>query len=135
MLVRLLTALLLGPGGEFGFVIVSVATTEHLLAPDTANVVSFVTALTMATIPLLSKLGDRLAPRLTPKASVDPALLIPELIAVRLPSSGLTFGSDRGHHGKARTQTFGSALAILEYDLDRHALRHFCEVARRVVRR
>jgi monovalent cation:H+ antiporter-2, CPA2 family len=72
------TALLLGPGGEFGFVIVSVAMTEHLLAPGTANLVLLITALTMATIPLLSRLGGRLAPRLTPKASVDPALLIPE---------------------------------------------------------
>ena len=58
------TGLLLGPGGEFGFVIVSVALGAHLLAPDTASVVLFVTALTMATIPLLSNLGNRLAPRL-----------------------------------------------------------------------
>ena len=72
------TGLLLGPGGEFGFVIVSVAIGEHLLAPDIASVVLFITALTMATIPLLSKLGDRLAPRLAPKTPVDPALLLPE---------------------------------------------------------
>jgi CPA2 family monovalent cation:H+ antiporter-2 len=51
------TGLLLGPGGEFAFVIVSVATGEGLLAPNTASVVLFVTALTMATIPLLSRLG------------------------------------------------------------------------------
>ena len=38
----------------------------------------FVTALTMAAIPLLSKLGNRLAPRLTPKTPVDPDLLVPE---------------------------------------------------------
>src|ERR1700756_1816806 len=63
------------------------------------------------------------------------ALLIPELIDVRLPSSGLTFGSDRGHHRKTRTQTFGSALPILGCDFDRHALRDLCEVARCVVRR
>ena len=58
--------------------IVSVAIGEHLLAPDTASAVLFVTALTMAAIPLLSKLGERLAPRLAPKTSVDPALLVPE---------------------------------------------------------
>jgi CPA2 family monovalent cation:H+ antiporter-2 len=69
--------LLLGPGGEFAFVIVAVALNEHLLAPGAASVVLFVTALTMATIPLLSKLGDRLAPR--PAAVVaDPNLLAPE---------------------------------------------------------
>jgi CPA2 family monovalent cation:H+ antiporter-2 len=72
------TGLLLGPGGEFGFVIVSVAIGAHLLAPDTASEVLFVTALTMATIPLLSNLGNRLAPRLTSKTPVDPDLLVPE---------------------------------------------------------
>ena len=72
------TGLLLGPGGEFGFVIVSVAIGAHLLAPDTASVVLFVTALTMATIPLLSNLGNRLAPRLTLKTAIDPELLMPE---------------------------------------------------------
>jgi CPA2 family monovalent cation:H+ antiporter-2 len=72
------TGLLLGPGGEFGFVIVSVATGARLLAPETASVVLFVTALTMATIPLLSALGNRLAPRLIASAGVDPNLLVPE---------------------------------------------------------
>jgi CPA2 family monovalent cation:H+ antiporter-2 len=72
------TGLLLGPGGEFGFVIVSVALGANLLAPDTASEVLFVTALTMATIPLLSNLGNRLAPRLISKTLVDPDLLVPE---------------------------------------------------------
>src|SRR3984893_7312273 len=72
------TGLLLGPGGEFAFVIVSVAMGEHLVAPNTASVVLFVTALTMATIPLLSRLGERLAPRLTAKTPVDPRILVPE---------------------------------------------------------
>ena len=71
--------LLLGPGGEFGFVIVSVAITERLLSPDAASVVLFVTALTMGTIPLLSKLGDRLAPALAPRTAVDPSLLMPDV--------------------------------------------------------
>jgi CPA2 family monovalent cation:H+ antiporter-2 len=74
--------LLLGPGGEFGFVIVSVAIGEHLLAPETAGIVLFVTALTMAAIPLLSALGERLASRFTPKAAVDPSLLVPEVDAL-----------------------------------------------------
>jgi hypothetical protein len=73
------TGMLLGPGGEFAFVIVSVAIGEHLLAPETARVLLFVTALTMATIPLLSRLGDRLAPHLAPKTPLDPHLLVPEV--------------------------------------------------------
>jgi CPA2 family monovalent cation:H+ antiporter-2 len=73
------TGLLLGPGGEFAFVIVSVASGEHLLAPDTAQVLLFVTALTMAIIPLLSRLGGRLAPRLAPRMPVDPSILVPHV--------------------------------------------------------
>ena len=72
------SALLLGPGGEFAFVIIAVALAEHLLAPEPASMVLFVTALTMATIPLLSKLGYRLAPRLASSAAVDPNLLPPD---------------------------------------------------------
>jgi hypothetical protein len=33
----------------------------------------------MATIPLLSKLGGRLAPRLAPEMPVDPSILVPEV--------------------------------------------------------
>jgi CPA2 family monovalent cation:H+ antiporter-2 len=73
------TGLLLGPGGEFAFVIVSVARGEHLLASDTAQVLLFVTALTMATIPLLSRLGGGLASRLAPKTTADPSILVPQV--------------------------------------------------------
>src|SRR5580693_5711805 len=73
------TGLLLGPGGEFAFVIVSVASGASLLALDAAQVMLFVTALTMATIPLLSRLGGRLAPRLAPKMLVDPSILVPQV--------------------------------------------------------
>ncbi len=73
------TGLLLGPGGEFGFVIVSLAAGERLLTPATASAVRFITAVTMATIPLLSKLGTWLAPYLTPQAAVDAELRVPEI--------------------------------------------------------
>jgi len=42
--------------------------------------VLFVTALTMAIIPLLSRLGDRLAPRLAPATPVHPRILVPEFV-------------------------------------------------------
>jgi CPA2 family monovalent cation:H+ antiporter-2 len=73
------TGMLLGPGGEFAFVIISVASGERLLARDAAATVLFVTALTMATIPLLSRLGGRLAPHLAPKKPVDRSILVPEV--------------------------------------------------------
>ena len=71
--------LLLGPGGEFAFVIVAVAIGEHLLRPDTAGVVLFITALTMTAIPLLSRLGDWFAPRRATNTPVDPSILVPEV--------------------------------------------------------
>jgi CPA2 family monovalent cation:H+ antiporter-2 len=80
--IGLRTGLLLGPGGEFGFVIVSVAIADHLLARETAGVVLFVTALTMATIPLLSKLGNRLSPSLTPKTPLDPGLIASDVASL-----------------------------------------------------
>jgi monovalent cation:H+ antiporter-2, CPA2 family len=70
--------LLLGPGGEFAFVIISVAGSEHLLRADTAAMVLFITAVTMASIPLLSRLGQRLAPRLATKMPIDPKMLVPQ---------------------------------------------------------
>ncbi len=72
------SGLLLGPGGEFGFIIVAVGTGERLLGDDAAGVVLLVTALTMAAIPLLSAVGGRLAPRLTTPAPVDRALVLPD---------------------------------------------------------
>ena len=72
------TGLLLSPGGEFAFVIIAMALAEHLLASEAASVVLFVTALTMGAIPLLSRLSDRLAPRLAHSAAVDPNLLAPD---------------------------------------------------------
>jgi CPA2 family monovalent cation:H+ antiporter-2 len=76
------TGLLLAPGGEFGFVIVSVAIGAHLLAPEIASIVLFVTALTMAAIPLLSPLGERLALRFGSAKAVDPSLLVPDEVAL-----------------------------------------------------
>ncbi len=69
--------LLLGPGGEFGFVIIALATGERLLSGEVGGDVLLITALTMAAIPLLSALGGRLSPRAAP-APIDPALLLPE---------------------------------------------------------
>ena len=45
----------------------AVASGAHMLVPDIAQVLLFITAFTMATVPLLSRLGGRLAPRLAPR--------------------------------------------------------------------
>ena len=71
------TGLLLGPGGEFSFVILGLGAGTGLIGADLAGFGFIVAALTMATIPLLSRLGARFAiPRATP---VDPGLLPPDM--------------------------------------------------------
>ncbi len=69
--------LLLGPGGEFSFVVLAVAVGEGLLPQRLATALLMTTMLSMAAIPSLSWLGRRIAPRLQPRAAVDPALLPP----------------------------------------------------------
>jgi monovalent cation:H+ antiporter-2, CPA2 family len=102
------TGLLLGPGGEFAFVVVAAASAGRLLAADAAGVVLFVTALTMATIPLLSALADRLAPRLAPRTPIEPKLLVPEgsdelprVIVAGFGRVGQTVGALLGMHDVA----------------------------------
>ena len=70
--------LLLGPGGEFGFVILAFALAQGLLPASLAAPALIVTALSMAAIPVLAKLGLRLEPRMTAGRAIDPALLPPE---------------------------------------------------------
>ena len=70
--------LLLGPGGEFGFVVLSVAAQEGLLPHSVADSALIAVALSMAAIPTLSLVGRRHAPLLAPARMVDPALLPPD---------------------------------------------------------
>ncbi len=70
--------LLLGPGGEFGFVVLSVAAQEGLLPHAVADTALIAVALSMAAIPLLSSFGRRHAPRLERQPEIDPALRPPE---------------------------------------------------------
>ena len=70
------SALLLGPGGEFGFIILGVASGLGLLPGSLGDTLFLIIALSMATIPALSWLGRRLAP--PPRAApVSTALLPP----------------------------------------------------------
>ena len=74
-LVGLQAGLLLGPGGEFGFVILGLARAEHLLGQSAADFLLILTALTMACIPLLSGLGNRIVRRAAGRGPIDPELL------------------------------------------------------------
>lgn len=77
LVASLRAGLLLGPGSEFSFVIVSVALASKAITPDTASFTLIVAALTMASIPALYGLGRSLE-KLKPKSTVavHPASLV-----------------------------------------------------------
>ena len=67
-------ALLLGPGGEFAFVGLGLATGLALIEPGLAAFTLAAISLTMALLPLLSALARRVAPLLEEARPRDPAL-------------------------------------------------------------
>jgi CPA2 family monovalent cation:H+ antiporter-2 len=69
--------LLLGPAGEFSFVILAAELADGLLSPALAKDALAVAALTMAAIPLLAQFGQRLERRAGVPREIDPALLGP----------------------------------------------------------
>jgi hypothetical protein len=66
------TGLLLGPGGEFAFVALGMATTLGLVVPTAASFCLAVTSLTMALIPLLALAARRITERLEKHKGLDP---------------------------------------------------------------
>src|SRR5262249_31399948 len=62
--------LVLGPGGEFGFVILGLARLEGLIGADGARAPVVLAAATMACIPLLSALGRLIARRFERTSSI-----------------------------------------------------------------
>ncbi len=67
-------ALLLGPGGEFAFIVVGLAIADGIVARDTGAFVLAITSISMAIIPLLDYVGRRIARRLTEEQGPNPAL-------------------------------------------------------------
>ncbi len=76
------TGLLLGPGGEFAFVSIGVASVAGLIEPRIASFTLAVTSVTMALTPLLALAARRLRLLLAAQRAADPEL------AVRPPGSG-----------------------------------------------
>jgi CPA2 family monovalent cation:H+ antiporter-2 len=66
------TGMLLGPGGEFAFVIVGAAAAANLMHYDTAQRILAITTLTMILIPLFARLARPLGRRLAPAAALGP---------------------------------------------------------------
>ncbi|MGE0185907.1 MAG: cation:proton antiporter [Hyphomonadaceae bacterium] len=71
-------AMLLAPGGDFSFVVLGAAAALGVISIPVAELGLLVTALTMATIPLLSLAGKRLERQIAPKQTIDRALMLPD---------------------------------------------------------
>jgi len=71
------TGLLLGPAGEFAFVIIGVATGAGLVSVRAGSFTLAVASVTMAMIPLLAMAARRIAPRLEERKPLDPLVLVP----------------------------------------------------------
>jgi CPA2 family monovalent cation:H+ antiporter-2 len=67
------TGLLLGPGGEFAFVVIGVAVTAQIVPPSTASFTLAVTSVTMALIPVLAAVARRIAPHIEGRKAAEPA--------------------------------------------------------------
>lgn len=70
------SAAVLAPGGEFAFVILTLALSYQLVTPEVTSVLLTSVALSMALIPLFWHFGRQLAQRFTPTAVVDPELTV-----------------------------------------------------------
>ena len=66
------TGLLLGPGGEFALVILGAAMIAGLLSDGIGQSLLLVTTITMISIPLLARLGQRLSRKLEVRRPLDP---------------------------------------------------------------
>jgi CPA2 family monovalent cation:H+ antiporter-2 len=69
------SALLLGPGGEFAFVIMSAGIVAGAVSQTTSTSVVLVVSITMLLIPLMSALGDWLTSKLSIKTALSPDML------------------------------------------------------------
>ena len=70
------TGLLLGPGGEFAFVVIGVAATLKLVSSTSVSFTLAVTSLTMALIPLLAMAARRITRRMEERRPLDPILAV-----------------------------------------------------------
>ena len=68
------SALVIAPGGEFAFVMLSAATAQLILPASTADLLTLAVTLSMVLIPLLAWIGGK-------RRAIDPVTLAPELAA------------------------------------------------------
>jgi CPA2 family monovalent cation:H+ antiporter-2 len=102
------TGLMLGPGGEFAFVGIGLATTLGIIEAKVSSFTLAVTSVTMAFIPVLSHFGRQLAPKFGDQKTLEPELAI-------APSGGARHAIVVGH---------GRVGQVVCSMLDRHSIRY-----------
>ncbi len=70
------TAFLLGPGGEFAFIVIGLAMAKGIISDDRGSLVLAITSFSMALVPLLDHVARRLARRVTTKQEPNPVLSV-----------------------------------------------------------
>jgi CPA2 family monovalent cation:H+ antiporter-2 len=70
------TGLLLGPGGEFAFVVIGLATAFGIVTGPASRFMLAVTSLSMALIPVLALLARRLSDKLEARKELEPELAV-----------------------------------------------------------
>jgi len=110
--------LLLGPGGEFSFVILGLAGSLGLIGADLASFAFIVAALSMACIPLLSRLGTLMAARRAPAVAPD---LLPPQAPEDAPKVVLAGFGRVGRTVAAMLETHAMPYVALDTDAERVA--------------
>ncbi|WP_045837450.1 cation:proton antiporter [Hyphomicrobium sp. 99] len=70
------SAALLAPGGEFAFVILTLAHASQLINQELMSILLTAVSITMALIPACAKFGRKFAKRYVPPPTIDPALTV-----------------------------------------------------------
>jgi len=70
------TALLLGPGGEFAFIVVGLAIVKNIVEPDMGGIVLAITSFSMVLVPALDYLGRRLAKKVVAQQEPNPVVMV-----------------------------------------------------------
>lgn len=65
------SAMLLCQGGEFAFILISMASSSHMIAPDFAQLLLMVVAVTMAITPLFAMIGNKIEDSIDSGKDVD----------------------------------------------------------------
>ena len=71
------TALVLGPAGEFAFVVLALGMREGVTSPDFTPTVLIAATLSMFAVPLMAMLGERLSKRSAAEAPAAPVPVVP----------------------------------------------------------